>query len=339
VLRRTLLSCLDFRPLVLVLSCERMEDSFRAYIGRLPYSQSFCSAYLKWLYFPFFDHHLANSEYTAEELRTASRGQMVPRNTWVLPMGVDLRRFSPARRTLEARKLLRRRLGANDASVLLLYAGRLVPEKNLTLLFDVLVHLAKTSRHDYRLVVAGDGIDRSRWEALCASLVPGRVSFLGHVGDADQLADLIANADAFVHPNHREPFGIAPLEAMASGLPVVVPDRGGVSSYANSENAWIARPDAQSFASAIEALAADPAEASRRSQNALQTAAEFSWVKVAASFLDLYAQLHQMERSCGASMPAPGFSSTPAKGLELALSRGISRSAEKIFRLLLNEHG
>ena len=159
---------------------------------------------------------------------------------------------------------------------------------------------------------------------------------IGHMGDADQLADLIANADAFVHPNHREPFGIAPLEAMASGLPVVVPDRGGVSSYANSDNAWIAQPDAQSFASAIQALVADAAEATRRSQNALQTVAEFSWEKVAASFLDLYAQLHRMEGTCGVSMPAPGFSSTPAKGLELAVSRGVSRSAEKIFRFLLN---
>jgi alpha-1,6-mannosyltransferase len=336
LLRRGLLRSLDFRPLVLGLSCERMDDSFRAYIGNLPFSRSFCAAYVKWLYFPFFDHHIANSDYTAEELRSASRGQMVLRNTWIRPMGVDLRRFSPARRTLEARQLLRRSLGANDASVLLLYAGRLVPEKNLALLFDALVCLAKTSRRDYRLVVAGEGIERSRWEASCTSLVPGRVSFLGHVGDADQLADLIANVDAFVHPNHREPFGIAPLEAMASGLPVVVPDCGGVGSYANSENAWIARPNAQSFASAIEALVADAAETTRRSQNALLTAAEFSWRKVAASFLNLYAQLHHMERSCGASMPAPGFSSTPAKGLELAVSRGVSRSAEKIFRLLLN---
>ena len=51
--------------------------------------------------------------------------------------------------------------------------------------------------------------------------VPGRVHFLGHLPDRRQLASLYANADVFVHPNPREPFGIGPLEAMASGLPLV----------------------------------------------------------------------------------------------------------------------
>jgi glycosyltransferase involved in cell wall biosynthesis len=132
--------------------------------------------------------------------------------------------------------------------------------------------LSTSATRDYRLVVAGEGIERPRWETYCASFIPGRVSFLGHVANADELADLIANADVFVHPNHREPFGIAPLDAMASGLPLVAPDSGGVSSYANSENAWIAQPDAGSFASAIAALVADSAEVTRRSQNAVQTA-------------------------------------------------------------------
>jgi hypothetical protein len=52
-----------------------MDDNVRAYLGRVPFSTQFCSLYMKWLYFPFFDHHIANSEYTARELRAASRGQ------------------------------------------------------------------------------------------------------------------------------------------------------------------------------------------------------------------------------------------------------------------------
>src|SRR5262249_42146890 len=98
LLRRGLLRNIAFRPLVVALSCERMDDNFHTYIGHLPCSRAFCSAYAKWLYFPFFDHHIANSEYTAEELRRASRGAMVLRNIWILPMGVDLQRFSPGRR-------------------------------------------------------------------------------------------------------------------------------------------------------------------------------------------------------------------------------------------------
>ena len=61
---------------------------------------------------------------------------------------------------------------------------------------------------------------------------------LGHL-DKELLADYYANADVFVHPNPKEPFGIAPLEAMASGVPVVAPNSGGILSYATDENIWM----------------------------------------------------------------------------------------------------
>jgi glycosyltransferase involved in cell wall biosynthesis len=96
-----------------------------------------------------------------------------------------------------------------------LYAGRLVAEKNLPLLPDVMELLASDAEHDFRLVVAGDGVMRSTFEQICTQKVPGRVTFLGHIRGRDELAGLYANADIFVHPNPREPFGIAPLEAMA----------------------------------------------------------------------------------------------------------------------------
>ena len=70
---------------------------------------------------------------------------------------------------------------------------------------------------------------------------------LGHIADPERLADIYANCDALVHPNPREPFGIAPLEAMASGLPVVVARSGGVLSYANEENSWLAEPTGAAF--------------------------------------------------------------------------------------------
>jgi len=72
LLRRGLLRTLDFRPIVVGLSCERMDDNFRTYVGRIPFARRFCAAYMRWIYFPFFDHHIANSAYTAEELRAAS---------------------------------------------------------------------------------------------------------------------------------------------------------------------------------------------------------------------------------------------------------------------------
>jgi len=74
LLRMKLLQGVDFRPVVVGLSCERMDDNFRSYLADVPLAQKFCIWYMRWIYFPFFDDHIANSEYTAAELKTASKG-------------------------------------------------------------------------------------------------------------------------------------------------------------------------------------------------------------------------------------------------------------------------
>ena len=333
LLREGLLGELKFRPVVVGLSCERMDDNFWTYIGRLPLSKAFCSTYVKWMYFPLFDHHIANSEYTAGELRDASGGHAVARGIWVRPMGVDLAHFSPNRKTAEARRNLLTELRAGDQSVVLVYAGRLAPEKHLRLLFEAFERLVRTGNRPYRLAVAGEGIERPLWEAFCESRAPGRAVFLGHLKGSEALADLLANADAFIHPNPHEPFGIAPLEAMASGLPLVAPDRGGVATHANSNNAWIAAPSGEGLAAAVEALFADPTEAARRTQNALRTATEFSWEKAATAYLDLYADLHRAAVRGGELSGHSAFCSIPATGARLAVSKGVGFMAKSIFRL------
>ncbi len=333
IIRLRLLQGLDFQPVVVGLSCERMDDNFRTYVGRFPLCRNICAAYMKWLYFPFFDHHIANSLYTAEELRTASEGHVIPRQVWIRPMGVELSDLSPSRRSPEARQQLMQLCGGRKDSVLLLYAGRLAPEKNLRLLFELLVRLTEESRHDYRLAVAGDGIERAQWEAFCRERVPGRAVFLGHIKDRNDFANLLANADAFVHPNPDEPFGIAPLEAMASGLPLVAPNSGGILSYASHANAWIAQPTVESFAAAVEELVANEAERMRRAQNASRTAEQYSWESVAPSFLDLYAELHAASTNHSGALPCPAFASKPIDGLGRAWCQGVSLCAAKLFQL------
>jgi alpha-1,6-mannosyltransferase len=117
--------------------------------------------------------------------------------------------------------------------------------------------LGNDSRHDYRLLIAGDGPERGRLETELERTAPRRAHFLGHVSDREQLADLFAAADVFLHPNPREPFGIAPLEAMASGLPLVAPREGGVLSFANQANAWLANPNGDDFARAMKERSAN----------------------------------------------------------------------------------
>jgi alpha-1,6-mannosyltransferase len=293
LLRIRRLRGVDFRPTVIGTSCERMDENMAAYLSSAPLAQAFTRFYMKWIYFPMFDHHIAVSEHSAEELRTAARGHKVERGVWVRPMGADTLRFTPLRKNPMARQRLLKLIGGTDRSVMLLYAGRLVPEKNLYLLVDAMAMLRKDTRRDYRLLLAGDGILFEPLQKSCAETIPRSATFLGHVADREVLADLFANADAFVHPNPREPFGIAPLEAMAAGLPLVAPDCGGVTAYANHSNAWLASQSPEAYAAAIHQVFDSPETRSRKVEAALTTAAQYSWTDVANGYLKLYRELHE----------------------------------------------
>ncbi len=132
----------------------------------------------------------------------------------VAPLGVDVRVF----RSAQPDPVLHDRL-AGDAP-LLLYAGRLSSEKRVDLLAPMLARLGPTTT----LVVAGEGAARPRVERAAARAgLSDRVRFLGHVGDRERLARLMATADCFVHPNPDEPFGLAPVEAAVAGCRVVAP--------------------------------------------------------------------------------------------------------------------
>ena len=157
----------------------------------------------------------------------------------VCPAGVDVEAFGPALRSDELRSRLLTCAGGSSGSTLLFYAGRLSPEKNVGLLVDTLRVLLADRNVDYRLVLAGDG-PRADWlRAQGVGELEGRIAFCGNL-DRATLAACYASCDVFIHPNPREPFGIGPLEAMASGVPVVVPNAGGVLEYATNANAWLA---------------------------------------------------------------------------------------------------
>lgn len=300
-----------YRPTVTGLSCERMDENLALYLPHFPLPGPFSRVYMKWLYFPMFDHHLTVSGHTAGELRDAARGHDVQRAVWIRPMGVDLSRFHPSRREEQLRRRLLSLSGGGERGLLLLYAGRLAREKNLDLLCGVMRLLIRDPAHDFRMLVAGDGPERERFEAGMRRAAPGRAVFLGHVAGRDELAGLYASSDAFLHPNPNEPFGIAPLEAMASGLPLVAPASGGVLSYATQENAWLTEPAPQAFADAVCSLANHPESRLARVEAARRTALIYDWPTVAGSFLDLYAAIDRWRRGLlSHPTPRPDFLST-----------------------------
>lgn len=307
------------RPAALVgLTCERMDDNVSAYLSSGSLARRFAGWYMKAIYGPRFDHHISNSEYTAQELwrALADRRDL---QVHVCPMGVQTEQFGAHRRSEAKRQLLLDAPGSaqvNGKPVrLLLCVSRISPEKNVSLLPEMMEAL-KNEPADYRLLVAGAG-PRAAWlQEECDHRVPGRVRLLGHIGEPERLADVYANCDALVHPNPREPLGLVPLEAMASGLPVIVPSSGGVLSYANAANCWLAEPTAAGFATAIrEAFEDDPAR-QRRVERALETANEFSWSNVTARFFELY------DRICSVGNIASWADSTPVDTASNFLHQG-----------------
>jgi alpha-1,6-mannosyltransferase len=227
-------------------------------------------------------------------------------------MGVDAARFTPARRDPRMREMLLRKAGASGDTALLLYAGRLAPEKNLPLLLQTMHVLGPHA--DCVLLIAGDGPDRPGFLREAARLAPGRVVHLDHETDRVRLASLFANVDAFLHPNPREPFGIAPLEAMSAGTALVAPDSGGVTAYANHRNAWITEATPAAFAAAVCHILRDPRERELRTGEARRTAERLNWPNVGEDFHALYQDLYARVQGSPTRFE-PAFYSTPGNWL------------------------
>jgi glycosyltransferase involved in cell wall biosynthesis len=281
------------RPILIHFSCERMDDNVGSFLTRAALGKWFARRVMGNYNFPSFDYHIANSVYTAEEFYESVRSETnagrssgflnacwrffkaprVPPNEriFVCPRGVDPAHFTPGRRSEIVKREMRESKGIPDDAVILLYAGRISPEKNIGLLVDLMKILAKDENRDFRLLVAGAGPQAEWLREQGERHSPGKIIQLGHL-DKEKLADYYANADIFVHPNPKEPFGIAPLEAMASGVSTVAPNSGGILSYATNENAWLVEPTGETFAEAIFEIVNDEELRERKIENALATA-------------------------------------------------------------------
>ncbi len=298
------------RPVIVGLTCERMDDNVDQYLQLGTPGRRWASWYMRQVYLPQFDTHIAISSYTAAELREQMAKH--PRRVDVLPLGVDTGCFRPARRSDAVRRSLLDRVSGNGRTSLLFYAGRLAREKNIELLIATLERLnAGDPPRKYHLLVAGDGPRRKAFLADAGVRTPGRVHLLGHL-HRERLADTLASVDVFVHPNPREPFGIGPLEALASGVALVGPDAGGVLTYACRETAWLARPEPEAFARAVREVAGDPERRRSKLARAVARAGEYAWPRTTARFFQLYDELTRTVRQ------APGMH--PPQALRLHAS-------------------
>lgn len=215
-----------------------------------------------------FDRVLAPSESMAAELRALGL-MRVERQ----PLGVDTQLFHPQRRDAG----LRRALGLPAAARLLLYAGRFAPEKNLPTLVDAVDRLGPS----YVLLALGSGPLPPRGE---------RVQLLPPEADRARLARFFASVDVFVHAGDQETFGLAALEAMACGTPVVVRAAAGLGELvAGGGGVAVASANPAAWAEAIAAIFS--ADRSSLAAAARTRAEAFSWERAMPALIGRYRRL------------------------------------------------
>jgi glycosyltransferase involved in cell wall biosynthesis len=193
--------------------------SFPEYVEH--YTRDLSLEALAWRYMLVFYHAvdevLVPSRFIARLLH--KRG-LRNRKLLILDRWVDVERFRPDLRTPGFWG--RFGLVGEQAFVKFAYVGRLGAEKNLHLIAEAYRRL-RSARVDAHLIVIGDGPYRGALERLLVGLP---VTFTGFLG-GDELARAIASVDVKLFPSTTDTWGNAPLEAQASGVPVVVSDIGG----------------------------------------------------------------------------------------------------------------
>ncbi len=213
----------------------------------------------------------------------------MPGKVHVIPYGIPLARFAepPAPDILAQ---ARARYRPASGKPVLLFVGRLRYYKGLDTLLAALPRIDA----DARLLVAGTGPMAREWQALAANLgLEQRIRWLGEVSDGE-LPALYRSADLYVLPaGHRsEAFGLAMVEAMASGLPAVCTELGTGTSYINVDGLTgrvVPPRDPGALATAINDLLADPEQRLRMGAAAREHArSEFAAETMVARVLALY---------------------------------------------------
>jgi N-acetyl-alpha-D-glucosaminyl L-malate synthase BshA len=201
----------------------------------------------------------------------------------VIPNFIDTARY---RRDLDP---CHRRVLAPGGEPIVMHISNFRPVKRVE---DVVTAFARlVSRMPARLVLVGDGPDRARAQQMAESL--GILPSLLFLGKHAAVEELLACADLFLLPSESESFGLAALEAMACGVPVVASRVGGLPEVVGDEaGVLLALGDAEGMGDAAFEILSDPVRWARMSLAARHVATErFSSERIVPIYEDWYARV------------------------------------------------
>lgn len=232
------------------------------------------------------------SEKTVGQLREMGIGRLQ-----VVSRGVNIQQFNPQHRS----QSLRQSWGAGEQTTVLLYVGRLSPEKNLDLVIAAYRELqVEQSLRAVRLVLVGDGPERARLEKLGSDVI-----FAGmQTGEA--LSQYYASADVFVFASQVETFGNVVLEAMASGLPVLAFNDAAAGQLVNSgQSGWLCPLRDELQFKQLTAGLPKQIELQEMGKRACLRVQEMGWQHAVAQFEQVLGKVIKKEEVNLTSSPAP----------------------------------
>jgi len=248
----------------------------------------------KWLYEVAFERRnlreAAAVQFTSEEEKILAATHALRLRPAVATLGVDL--DDSPRPT--ARGVLADRWPETIGKRVLLYLGRINFKKGLDLLAQAFGRIARELT-DVHLLIAGpdsDGYAAKVRLWLSEQGVLDRTTFTGMV-EGEAKAEALAESAMFVLPSYTENFGIAVVEAMAAGLPVVISNRVNIwREIATARAGLVVNTDAGEVADAMRALLASPEHAAEMGRNGERLAREhFSWESAGGRLMELYADV------------------------------------------------
>ena len=212
-----------------------------------------------------------------------------PQKIKVIPAGVNLDTFKPVNQSIA-----RQRVGIHEKQVIL-YVGRIEPLKGIDVLLEAAALLDRSD--DIRVLIVGgspgNDAELGRLKALTTELgIESMVTFTGAIKQ-NKLPDYYSAADVFVLPSHSESFGLAALEAMACGAPVVVSRVGGLKTFIdNGETGYLVPWRCpEPFVQRLEMLLANPLLREAMGRAARAKALQMGWGHAADRMLGFYSSL------------------------------------------------
>ena len=284
------LACLGIAKSLRIPVVSSFHTNFDLYANdyKMGFLSSGISHYLRWF------HNQTEATFAPSNACLERLQALGYKNTKIWTRGVDTSLFNPVQKDLNFKS----KIGLSETDILLLYVGRLAPEKNIGSLLETFKKarntLSKQGKNLFlALVGTGPLVEQSDLEKINGIILPGELR-------GNHLAQWYASADIFVFPSTSETFGNVILEAQASGLPVLCLNSQATQERICNHHDGILAANIEEFERLLTDLTADKSKRDYLGKNAFITAKSQKWDDI---FNRLYQEYCEVIESTKTNFP------------------------------------